>query len=110
MDTRKIPPIVTLSAGLVAAIVTYIGHYELNDSLKILLGVLIGFYIFSSLIKFLFDKMGMSDVAMKAKEAEEKRQAALAEAEAKKKEEDEASAKLENEDGSVIEKETESQG
>ncbi len=109
MDTRKIPPIVTLTAGLVAAIVTYMGHYELNDSLKILLGVLVGFYIFGSLIKFLFDKMGMSDIAMKEKEEAEHRQAAL-EAAGAGQQEEENDTKLENEDGSVIEKEAENQG
>ena len=107
MDTRKIPPLVTLTAALVASIVTYLGHYELKESLKILLVVIIGFYIFGSLIKFLFDKMGMSDIAMKEKERKEKEEALLAEQEAKKQEEEAAAAKLENEDGSVIEKETE---
>ena len=110
MDTRKIPPLVTLSAALVASVVTYLRHYELKDSLKIILITLIVFYIFSCMIKFLFDQMGMSDIAMKKKAEEEKKQALLDEYEAKKREEEEAAARLENEDGSVIEKETENRG
>ncbi len=108
MDTRKIPPFVTLTAGLVAAVMTFVGHYELKDSLVIILGVLVGFYIFSLLIKLLFDKMGISDIALKKKEREEKEKALLEEYEASKKQDEQDNAMMESEDGSVIEKERES--
>ena len=102
MDTKKIPPIITLTAALVTSIVTFVFHYELKDSLLIILGVIVAFYIFSCMIKFLFDKMGMSAEAIAEKQKEEE----------KKKQEQQALEEIsldpqrESQDGSVIEKDT----
>ena len=102
MDTKKIPPIITLTAALVTSIVTFLFHYELKESLIIILVVIVVFYIFSCMIKFLFDKMGMSVEAMEEKRKEEEKQ----------KEEQQALEEIsldpqrESQDGSVIEKET----
>ncbi|MCR4691877.1 MAG: hypothetical protein K5739_11075 [Lachnospiraceae bacterium] len=98
MDTRKIPPLVTLTAALAASIVTYLGHYELKRSLVIILCVILGFNFLGNLIKILFDKLGMNIETIKQKE-EEKRKAE------EEQKENEEKAKLENEDGSVREKE-----
>ncbi len=103
MDTRKIPLLVTLSAGLSAAIVTYLGHYELKDSLVTILLVLIGFYIFGCVIKLIFDKAGMTTEAVEERQKQEEK---AKQEEAERLAEEEA-AKLENEDGSVIEKDHE---
>ena len=99
MDTKKIPPIITLSAALACSIVTYVNHYELKDALVALLCVIIGFYIFSLIVKFIFDKAGMNKEAVDQRIREEE--------EARKKEQAEAeeAARLENVDGAVFEKE-----
>jgi uncharacterized membrane protein (DUF106 family) len=102
MDTKKIPPIITLTAALVASIVTFLFHYELKDALVIILCVIVGFYIFSCMIKFLFDKMGMSAEAMAEKQKEEEK---LKE-EQKALEEISLDPQRESQDGSVIEKDT----
>ena len=106
MDTRKIPPIVTLSAALCASIVTYIRHYELREALLIILVVIIGFYIFSCIIKFIFDKCGLSIEAIRQREKEKEEAEKAAQAEEEARLEAERLANLENEDGSVREKDT----
>ena len=104
MDTRKIPPIITLSAALVASIVTYVCKYELRRALVIILVVIVGFYILSCFIKLLFDKLGMNIEAIEEKRKEAERQKKLEEEAAA------AAAKeaelLETQDGSVIEKDS----
>ena len=99
MDTKKIPPLITLTAALAASIVTYINHYELKDSLIIILVVILVFYFFSLIVKFIFEKAGMAketvDERLKAEQEEKERLQA----------EQEEAARLESEDGAVIEKE-----
>lgn len=61
MNTKKIPAIVMLLAGLVVCIVTYIERYEFRDILKILMIVLIVFLIIGLVIKWLFDSFDISN-------------------------------------------------
>ena len=50
---KMLPAFLMLAAGAVTSIITYLLHYEGKTALKILLGVLLLFYI----IGFLFQKM-----------------------------------------------------
>lgn len=89
MNTKNIPPLITLSAGLIAVVSMYIRHYELHTLLWILLLVLIVFYIIGLLVKKMLDTFGMQI------EKEEK----------EKEEEAQTESKLtEDQDGAVIEK------
>ncbi|MBO4338072.1 MAG: hypothetical protein J5842_08365 [Lachnospiraceae bacterium] len=98
MDTRKVPLLLSLTATLAAAIVSFLGHLELKDYLIRVLLVLIGSYILGCIIKLIFDKAGMKKEDVDERIAEEK----------KKEEQEQAAAQdeavLENEDGSVREK------
>ncbi len=55
MNTKKIPALVMLLAGSVAAIVTYINHYSFEDMLVVLILTLIVFLIIGVVIKLIFD-------------------------------------------------------
>lgn len=56
MNTKKIPAIVSLLAGLVALVVTYIRNAEIIEILTTLLIVLLSFYILGSIVKVVIDK------------------------------------------------------
>lgn len=56
MNTKPIPAIVMLVAGLVACIAGIAGHMETNRFVKMLLVVLIVFYIIGGIAKLLIDK------------------------------------------------------
>lgn len=89
MNTKNIPPLITLTAGLIAVVSMYISHYELPTLLWIVVLVLIGFYGVGLLIKKMLDTFGMQI----EKEEQEKQEAS------------EAETKLaEGQDGAVIEK------
>lgn len=70
MNTKNIPAIMTLSAGAVTSIVTFVLRYEIKTMLGILLAVLLLFYAAGHIIKFVLDKF-QEEIA--AKEAEEER-------------------------------------
>ena len=55
MNTKRIPALVMLLAGSVAAIVTYINHYSFNDMLVVLILTLVVFLIIGVVIKLIFD-------------------------------------------------------
>ena len=56
MKTKPIPAIVMLVAGLVACIAGMAGHMETGRFVKMLLVVLIVFYIIGGIVKLLIDK------------------------------------------------------
>ena len=90
METKNVPTIIMLAAGLVTSIVMYVNHYDLNLTLKMVLVVFFVFYILGLFVKRILDKF-----CPLPKEEEEQ------------KEEDEEGKTEEvqsNEDGSVIEK------
>ena len=55
MNTKKIPAIVSLLAGLISIIITYMKGTELQESLITLFIVLLSFYIFGSIVKAIVD-------------------------------------------------------
>lgn len=93
METKNIPSIVMLLAGLVTSIVMYRNEYDLNTTLKMVLLVFFLFYILGCLVKRLLDKF----CPLKTEEEEENEGE-----ESEKTEGDEEQKK--NQDGSVIEK------
>lgn len=56
MKTNRIPALTMLSAGLVVLIIAVRYHYETVEALKILLIVLIVFYMIGSVFKNFLDK------------------------------------------------------
>ena len=56
MKTKPIPAIVMLVAGLVVCIAGMTGHMETGRFVKMLLVVLIVFYIIGGIVKLLIDK------------------------------------------------------
>lgn len=93
METKNVPSIVMLLAGLVTSIVMYRNEYDLNTTLKVVLLVFFVFYILGCLVKRLLDKF----CPVKTGEEEEK------EGEETEKEDGEE-GQNQNQDGSVIEK------
>ena len=91
METKNIPTIVMLAAGLVTSIVMYRNQYDLTVTLKTVLIVFFVFYILGIFIKKILDKFCPPP---KEEEKEE-------ETEENSEEKEEAQS---NEDGSVIEK------
>lgn len=55
MKRKWIPPFLMLFAGAVSSIIMFLLHYETQNMLMILLGVLIVFYIIGSLFKWMLD-------------------------------------------------------
>lgn len=55
MKRKWIPPFLMLFAGAVSSIIMFLLHYETQNMLAILLGVLIVFYIIGSLFKWMLD-------------------------------------------------------
>ena len=93
MNTRNIPALVMLTAGLVASIVMFRMHYDLYTMSWVLLLVFAAFYVLGCVIRLMLDKFGMQQ---EKKEAEQQETAAQ---EAEQQEE-----KQQSEDGAVIEK------
>ena len=71
MKTKPIPAIVMLVAGLVVCIAGMAGHMETGRFVKMLLVVLIVFYIIGGIVKLLIDK-NFKDGEETPAEAEEK--------------------------------------
>lgn len=89
MNTRNIPALIMLTAGLASSVLMYIRHYELHTLLWILLAVLIVFYIFGLIIRNMLDTFGMQIEAAQQEQEGQAEQDALFD---------------ENQDGAVIEK------
>ena len=70
MNTKKIPAIISLAAGLVSLIVTYISKEELLSVLTTLFIVLLSFYILGCILKVIIDKL----TAEKEPEEEEEKE------------------------------------
>lgn len=52
--TRLITPFFMLLAGAIASIIMYVRHFELLTSLKILLLVLVNFYILGDILRYIY--------------------------------------------------------
>ena len=59
MNTKNIPALISLTAGLIALVVTYISKAELIDILTTLFIVLLSFYILGFVVKAMVDKLTM---------------------------------------------------
>ena len=94
MNTRNIPALVMLTAGLVAGIVMFRMHYSLYTMSWVILLVFAVFYVLGCLIRLMLDKFGMQQE--KKKEAEQEGEAAL--------ETGQQEERQQTEDGAVIEK------
>ena len=93
MNTRNIPALVMLTAGLVAGIVVFRMHYSLYTMSWVILLVFAVFYVLGCLIRLMLDKFGMQQ---EKKEAEQEGEAAQ--------ETGQQEEKQQSEDGAVIEK------
>lgn len=69
MNTKNIPAIMSLSAGAITSIITYIIGYEVKAMLGILLAVLLLFYVAGLIVKAILDKF-QKEIAMKEEEEE----------------------------------------
>ena len=94
MNTRNIPALVMLTAGLVAGIVMFRMHYSLYTMSWVILLVFAVFYVLGCLIRLMLDKFGMQQE--KKKEAEREGEAA--------EETGQQEERQQTEDGAVIEK------
>ena len=94
MNTRNIPALVMLTAGLVAGIVMFRMHYSLYTMSWLILLVFAVFYVLVCLIRLMLDKFGMQQE--KKKEAEQEGEAAQ--------ETGQQEERQQTEDGAVIEK------
>lgn len=56
MNTRPVPAIIMLTAGLVTCIVGIVQHFSFGMFTKTLLLVLVGFYLLGCIAKFALDK------------------------------------------------------
>ncbi len=56
MKTKQVPAIVMLTAGFVTCVISIMQHMEVGRFLKILLLVLICFYILGCVVKVILDK------------------------------------------------------
>lgn len=93
MNTRNIPALVMLTAGLVAGIVMFRMHYSLYTMSWVLLLVFAAFYVLGCVIRMMLDKFGMQQ---EKKEAEQEGEAAQ--------ETGQQEERQQTEDGAVIEK------
>ncbi|MBD5544331.1 MAG: hypothetical protein HDR01_08875 [Lachnospiraceae bacterium] len=69
MNTKNIPAIISLAAGAITSIITFVIGYEVKAMLVILLAVLILFYIAGLIVKAILDKF-QTEIALKEEEAE----------------------------------------
>ena len=56
MNTKPIPAIIMLTAGLVTCIVGIVEHFSFGTYIKTLFLVLIGFYLLGCIVKLVLDK------------------------------------------------------
>jgi flagellar biosynthesis/type III secretory pathway M-ring protein FliF/YscJ len=57
MKTKTIPAIIMLAAGLIACVSGIMSHMDIADFMKMLLAVLVAFYIIGCIVKLVFDKL-----------------------------------------------------
>lgn len=69
MNTKNIPAIISLSAGAVTSIITFVLGYEVKAMLGILLAVLLLFYVAGLIVKAILDKF-QAEIALKEEEEE----------------------------------------
>lgn len=63
MRIKFIPLIIMLAAGLTACVITYYNKYTVLDSFKIILLVLIIFYIIGSIVRKVFEKFLITKIS-----------------------------------------------
>lgn len=92
MKTKQVPAIITLIAGLVVSIIAVATHMETMQFLKILVIVLVVFYIAGCVVKVILDKNFKEEVedAGSETEAEENEEAEESEEAVKKAQEAQA--------------------
>ena len=93
MNTRNIPALVMLTAGLVAGIVMFRMHYSLYTMSWVILLVFAVFYVLGCLIRLMLDKFGMQQE--KKKEAEQEGEAAQETGQQEEKQQTEVGAVIE---------------
>lgn len=71
MNTKKIPAVVSLLAGLIALVVTYVRKAEILETLTTLLIVLLSFYVLGSIVKVVIDKIVKDDIEEETDEESE---------------------------------------
>lgn len=71
MKTKQIPAVIMLIAGLVTSIAAILSHMETVQFLKILVVVLVVFYILGCIAKVILDKNFREEVEEATEEAEE---------------------------------------
>ena len=71
MNTKKIPAIISLVAGIVSLIVTYVSKVELVRTLTTLFIVLLSFYILGCIVKAIMDKHVVEDEEPEDEDEEE---------------------------------------
>jgi len=71
MNTKKIPAVVSLMAGLIALIITYIRRADTIEILTTLLIVLLSFYVLGSIVKVVIDKSIVEEEPEEDEESEE---------------------------------------
>ena len=74
MNTRNIPALVMLTAGLVAGIVMFRMHYSLYTMSWVILLVFAVFYVLGCLIRLMLDKFGMQQEKQSRKVKQHRRQ------------------------------------
>lgn len=68
MKTKQIPAVITLIAGLITSIAAVINKMETTQFLKILIIVLVAFYILGCIAKVILDKNFKEEVVEEATE------------------------------------------
>lgn len=71
MNTKPLPAIVTLLAGLVTCAVSIIKNFEYTKTLTTLLIVLLSFYVLGSIFKLILDLVFNSEKEAEGKELED---------------------------------------
>lgn len=89
MRTKPIPAIIMLIAGFIACLAGMNAHMEVADFLKMLLLVLIVFYILGCIVKQIIDKNFMGMLEEETTDGEETKEEEVPETEEDKKVEDE---------------------
>lgn len=89
MKTKPIPAIIMLIAGFIACLAGMNAHMEVADFLKMLLFVLIVFYILGCIVKQIIDKNFMEMLEEETTDGEETKEEEESETEEDKKVEDE---------------------
>lgn len=101
MNTKNIPAIIMLTAGLASSIVMYLMHYELYKMLWTLLLVFLFFYILGLFVKKILD---IFCVPKQEEETQQTSEEEEVQEQGKEKEKESRTDRASEKDGSVIEK------